>query len=162
MRRFDIGLSLALLILFSSPGLAQFKSQVEEQARVSDVFIHQSPSLLFGWFNPDQFHMSHSVSFTYQSFAGQGISLGTYTNSMRYDIADNMTARADVSLSYSPYSSISTFGKNDLSSLYLSRAQVDYRPWDNVLFQVQYRNLPYGYYGYGSPFYNPWYREGGY
>ena len=162
MRRLVILVPLIFLAVFPSVGRAQFKSQVEEQARVSDVFIHQSPSLLFGWFNPDRFHMNHSVSFSYQSFGGQGISLGTYTNSMRYDVADNMVARADLSLSYSPYNSIAGFGKNDLSSLYLSRAQIDYKPWENVLFQVQYRNVPYGYYGYYSPFTNSWFREGGY
>jgi hypothetical protein len=139
---------------------AQFKSQVEDQAAISDVFIHDSsPSLLFGWFNPDRFHMSHSVSFSYTSFAGGGMSLGTYTNSMRYDVLDNLSARADVSLSYSPYNSFSTFGKNDLSSIYLSRAEIDYRPWENMMVKVQYRNSPYGYY---SPFYSPWYRDFGY
>ncbi|MBM2841771.1 MAG: hypothetical protein HW412_2299, partial [Bacteroidetes bacterium] len=51
--------------------------------------------------------------------------------------------------------------KNDLSSIYLSRAQVDYRPWDNVLVQLQYRSLPFGSYYY-SPFYSPWYRENGF
>ena len=161
MRSFGMLFSLMVLVLISSVGLAQFKSQVEDQARVSDVLMHQSPSLLFGWFNPDRFHMNHSVSFSYQSFGGRGISLGTYTNSMRYDIADNMTARADVSLSYSPYNSLSTLGKSDLSSLYLSRAQLDYKPWENVLFKVQYSNVPYGY-GYYSPFSNHWFREGGY
>jgi len=152
---------LGLAIVLASVASAQFKSQVQEQARVSDVLIHQSvPSLFFGWFNPEQFRMSHSFSLSYASFGGAGMSLGTYTNSMRYDFADNLTARADLSLSYSPYNSIPALsGKNDLSSLYLSRAELDYMPWENVLFQVQYRSIPYGYY---SPFYNPWLRRGQY
>jgi hypothetical protein len=159
----DMGKLAALSVVLVAVGFsanAQFKSQVEEQARVSDAFVHDTPqSLLFGWFNPDRFHMSHSLSFSYVSFAGGGLSLGTYTNSMRYDVMDNLTARADVSLSYSPYNSFTTFGKNDLSSIYLSRAELDYRPWENMLVKVQYRTLPYGYY---SPFYSPWYRDVGY
>ena len=147
-------------LLLAAGANAQFKSQVEDQAPVSDAFIHESSPSLFGWFDPNRFHMHHSFSFSYQTVGGLGgMTLGTYTNSMQYDVAENLTARADLSLSYSPYNTFSQFGgKNDLSSLYLSRAEIDYRPWENVLFQMEYRNVPYGYY---SPFYNPW-MHGGY
>jgi len=138
---------------------AQFKSQVDKDPSVLEGLVHQQPSLLFGWFNPDKFHMRHSFDLSYMTFGGQGLSLGTYTNSMTYEFADNLNARADVSLSYSPFSSGSTFlKKNDLSSVYLSRAEVAYRPWENVLVQFQYRQVPMGS-SYYSPFYNPWYRD---
>jgi hypothetical protein len=155
----------AMLLLVSSLATAQFKSQVDQESRVSDQMVQQSPpTLFFGWFDPERFHMTHSIEFSYQTIGGQGISLGTYTNSMTYQFADNLNARADVSLSYSPFNSFSSFGpnkKNDLSSLYLSRAEVNYRPWNNVILQFQYRQLPYGSYYY-SPFYSPWYRENGF
>jgi hypothetical protein len=154
------GVLALAVVLVAGSAFGQFKSQVEEQARVNDAMIHESSSFLFGWFNPDRFHMNHSLSFSYQSFNGQGISLGTYTNSMRYDIADNFNAQADVSLSYSPYNSIPAFGKNDFSNIYLSRAELNYRPWENTMISVQYRNSPYGFY---DPYYfNPWYRGLGY
>ena len=152
---------LMVVLCCGSAARAQFKSQVEDQASVSDAFVHDSgSSFFFGWFDPNRFQMHHSFSFSYQTVGGLGgMTLGTYTNSMQYDVADNLTARADLSLSYSPYNSFSQFGgKDNLSSLYLSRAEIDYRPWDNVLFQMEYRNVPYGYY---SPFYNPW-MHGGY
>jgi hypothetical protein len=81
---------------------------------------------------------------------------------MMYQFSDKLDARADISMSYSPFN---TFGKlggknNSLSSLYLSRAQLDYKPWQNFLVQVQYRQIPYG--NYYSPFYSPWYREDGF
>jgi hypothetical protein len=155
-----IGIVLLVTLSLAQGARAQLKSQVEDQASVNDAFIHDtSPSLLFGWFNPERFHMSHSVSFSYMGFSGGAMSLGTYTNSMRYDVLDNLTARADVSLSYSPYNSLSTFSKSDLSSIYLSNAEIDYRPWENMMVKVQYRNSPYGYY---SPFYSPWQRDFGY
>ena len=152
-----------LVLLSAALATAQFKSQVEEQPRVSDGLIHQSPpSFLLGWFNPENFHMRHSFSFSYQTAGGKGLSLGTYTNSMLYQFADNLSARADVSLSYSPYNSFNTISrKDDLSSIYLSRAQINYKPWDNMLVQFQYRSTPYSPYYY-SPFYNPWYRENGF
>jgi len=154
----------AVALLCASASMAQFKTQVDQGPIVSDGVASQSTgSFLFGWFNPENFHMRHSFDLSYQTFGGQGMSLGTYTNSMAYDFSEKLNARADISMSYSPYNTFSTFGgkKNDLSQIYLSRAEVNYKPWENVLFKFQYRQIPYGSYYY-SPFYSPWYREDGF
>lgn len=149
----------AAMVVFSVSGVAQFRSQ-EAKPNVAEGLMKENASSFFlGWFNPEKFQMHHSLSLSYQTFDGHGLSLGTYTNSMLYDFADNLRARADISLSYSPYNSFSKFGKNDFSSVYLSRAQLDYKPWENVTVQVQYRNSPYRYY---SPFHSPWYMEDGF
>ena len=155
---------LSVVVLGCSLANAQFKSQVSGETNIADGLMHSSsPSLFLGWFDPARFHMRHSFDFSYVTFGGQGMSLGTYTNSMMYEIADNLNARADLSLSYSPYNSFSTFNnkKNDLSSIYLSKAELNYMPAKNVLVQFQYRTIPYGYAPYSS-FYNPWYRENGF
>ena len=156
--------AVAVSLLCASASMAQFRTQVDQGPIVSDGVASQSTgSFLFGWFNPANFHMRHSFDLSYQTFDGQGMSLGTYTNSMTYDFSDRLNARADISMSYSPYNTFSTFGgkKNDLSSIYLSRAEVNYKPWDNVMVKFQYRQVPYGNYYY-SPFYSPWYREDGF
>jgi hypothetical protein len=158
-----------LLVVFFLAGLgraeAQFKNQRETEDRVSDgVSAVASPSMILGFFDPERFHMHHTFSLSYQTFGGQGMSLGTYTNSMTYDFSDRLNARADVSLLYSPYNTFSGLGgkgKTDLSSIFLSRAEVNYRPWDNVMLQVQFRQLPYGGY-FLSPYSDPWYALGGY
>lgn len=139
---------------------AQFKTQVEQESRISNGIVQQNePSFLFGWFNPEKFSMHHSVSFSYSTMGKESMSLGTYTNSMMYEFADNLNARADVSMSYSPFNSFSSgLGKgqkNSLSSIYLSRAELNYRPWENVAVQLQFRQIPYGMYYY-SPFSSPW------
>jgi opacity protein-like surface antigen len=155
--------AVAVALLGASASMAQFKSQVDQGPLVSDGVSSQSGSFLFGWFNPENFHMRHSFDLSYQTFGGQGMSLGTYTNSMTYDFSEKLNARADVSMSYSPYNTFSTLGgkKNDLSSIYLSRAEVNYKPWENVMVKLQYRQIPYGNYYY-SPFYSPWSREDGF
>ena len=152
------------VVLGLSLSHAQFKSQVGQESRVADEFTSQSgSSSFFGWFNPEKFHMRHSVSFSYGTYGAQSMSLGSYTNSMSYEFANNLDARADVSMSFSPFNSFSTQGgkKNDLSSIYLSRAEVNYRPWENFLVRFQFQQLPYGGY-YGSSFFDPWYRENGF
>ena len=151
------------MILATSIAQAQFKSQVEQESRVADGLVHQSaPAMLLGWFNPDKFHMRHSFDLSFTTLGSQSLSLGTYTNSMSYDFDTNLMARADVSMSYSPFNTLPLVNgkRNDLSSVYLSRAELNYKPWDNVVVQLQYRNLPIG--SYYSPFYNPWYRESGF
>jgi hypothetical protein len=148
-------------LLVSAAAVAQFKASGRDDSRISESLIQSgSPSFFFGWFDPSRFQMHHSVSFSYLTAGGQGMSLGTYTNSMQYQFADNLNARADVSLSYMPTNSFSRFGKQDLSNIYLSRAQIDYRPWENMSIQVQYRAAPYT--PLSSPWYHPWYRDDGF
>lgn len=153
----------AIAALVSSVAVAQFKSQQEAESRVPDGTISSvsSPSFLFGWFDPDRFHMHHSISLSYLTVGGQGGSLGSYTNSMTYDFTENLNARADVSLLYSPLNSFSSTGKgrNNLSSVFLSRAELNYKPWDNVMLQMQYRQVPSSLF-YDSFLFSPWYGNG--
>jgi len=91
------------------------------------------------------------------SFGGAGMTMGTYTNSMMYQFANNLNARADVSMSFTPTNSFSSFGgkgANNFSGLYLRDAQLNYQPWDNFQVRLQYSQLPYGSYYY-SPFFFP-------
>ena len=162
-------LSFALLAAVSCAS-AQFRDQVGADTRVSGSILRNDGggSFLFGWFDPSKFQMRHMINMSYTSLGGRGLSLGTYTNMMSYQFADNLDAQADVSVSYSPFNSFSPSGKkSDLSSIYLSRAQINYQPWENVKLQIQYRALPYGYYysPFGSPYgygYSPWLGEPGF
>lgn len=153
-----------MLLCAASGAQAQFKGQIEREAQSSGGLIAQpSSSLFFGWFDSNRFTMHHTFDLSYQTIGGQGLSLGTYTNSMMYQFADNLNARADISMSYSPYNSFSSFGgkgSKDFSGIYLSRAQLNYRPWENVSVQLQYQQIPYGY--FNSPFYHSWYGENGF
>ena len=158
-------MSLVLMTaLAASAATAQFKSQPAPDMSTSGGVINESvPSTLFGWFDASRFSMRHSMSFSVMSFGGQSMSLGTYTNSMAYQITDNLDARADVSMSYapgnSPFMSFNSKNKN-FSGLYLSNAELNYRPWDNLKVQFQYRQLPYG--SFYSPFGGYWSRGDGF
>lgn len=151
--------ALAVLVLLSAgPSTAQFKHQAAEQGRVGEAVVEQSlPSSLFGWFDMNRFQMTHSFSMSYSTFGGQGMSLGMYTNTMRYHFAENLNVRADVSFMFSPYNTMSKFGSNSITGVYLTNAQVNYRPWENFAVQISYRQVPYGgYYDYRyNPFYDP-------
>jgi opacity protein-like surface antigen len=165
MKSLSLVMVVCLTVLAAAGARAQFKPDAAHPSEESGGLITQPPStMMFGWFDPSKFQMHHSFELSYQSFAGQGMSLGTYTNTMMYQFADNLNARADVSMSFTPTNTQSAFGtkgSNNFSGIYLKNAELSYRPWDNVKVQLQYSQLPYGSYYY-SPFYSPMFRENGF
>ena len=142
-------------LAFSLTAFAQFKQKNTEQPRVSDSFIQpQSASDWFALFNPNNFQMRHSYSASYTAFGGQGIALQNYTNTMMYQFLPNLDARVDLSLQNSPYSTFDYRMQNQFSKAYVSRAEINYRPWENTTIRLQYREVPFSFYGNGyySPF----------
>ena len=129
---------------------AQFKQQAVEQPRVADSFIQpQTSTEWFSFFNPDNFHMRHMFSASYTSIGGQGIALERYTNSMLYQFAPNLNAQVDISFQNSPYSTLDSKLQSKFSSIYLNRAEINYKPWKNTEIRLSYRQYPNGYYGNG-------------
>ncbi len=166
MKRF--ALVVAAVVVWSGIACAQFKSQVnDEHPSVTQSILRQDYNSfdLFGWFNPENFQMRHSFTMSYQTFGSTSLGVNMYTNSMLYKFSDRLNVAADVSLMMTPYGSVSPGVKNQFSGVMLNRAQINYKPWDNFLIQVQYRKYPYGYTdgyfgGYGSRFYNPLFGDG--
>jgi hypothetical protein len=148
-------LTLIILVLFVSVSYSQFKDPGFPTSNVKEGIISNSFSPLFGFLNSDNFQMKHSYSLSYSSFAGQGLALGVYTNSMFYKFSDNLDVQVDASLVHSPYSSFGKDFQNSLTGFYINRAALNYRPWEDVFISVQYRNLPSAYYyPYGGFFGN--------
>ncbi|MGB2869339.1 MAG: hypothetical protein WBD36_12870 [Bacteroidota bacterium] len=154
-----MGRSLSLLVILvfvSSIAPGQFKSQGESRTSVNESMVRSDGGgLILGWFDPSKFSMHHSYSLSYSTFGGQSMSLGVYTNSMFYQFSDPLSVQFDVSLMHSPFNSFGDQFSKNLSGIYLSRAELNYRPSENMLFQIQYRQLPAMYWmnmnPYGSP-----------
>lgn len=139
-----------LLVWMTAP--AQFKQKPSsDEPRVADSFIQPvSSSEWFSLFNPDNFQMHHSYSASYTSSGKYGIALQQYTNTMLYRFAPNLDARVDVSLMNSPYNTFGNALQNKFNSLYLNRAEINYRPWKNTEIRLSYRQLPFNYFGYSN------------
>jgi hypothetical protein len=133
-----------LLVWFSSSSVAQFRGSEPKPPSMSDQRQPSSPSF-FGFLSSDDFQMRHSVSMSYLSMGNQSLGVTMYTNSMRYRLADNLFARADVSLAFSPFGSMGAQSKNDFSSIFLNRVSIDYKPFKDVQINLQYRGYPNGY-----------------
>lgn len=140
--------------------VAQFKSSVDNQPGVSESILRSGSSeSWFGLIDPSRLSMRHSFSLSYATFGGgRGMSLGMYTNSLYYRISDPLDVQFDVSLMYSPYSSALGGPQRDFSGIYLTRAQLNYRPSANTLLQIGFQQVPMTSmmgWGYGrSPLYD--------
>jgi len=147
-----------MMVIFSSVGFAQFKSQLSDKPSIDNSLFKSDDSdgLLFGFFNPANFSMHQSVSMSFTTMAGQSMALGMYTNSMSYRISNPLTLSADVSLLNSPYSSLGSKFAQSINGIYLTRADLNYKPSDNFMLDVQFNQNPL--YKYYSPYYyyNPW------
>ncbi len=148
-----VACAIALSLLATSRSYSQFKRTADDEPKISDSFINpETDSDLLSFFNPDNFKMRQSFSMDYMTMGGQGLSLGTYTNSMMYKLSNQVDARADVSLQSSPYSSLGQRLQSSLTGVFLNRAEINYRPSDNMLFRVSYQRVPFGLNGMFSPY----------
>jgi len=149
---------LLLFVLISAGIYAQFKNTGNEPTSIKEGIVTDNSNALFGFLNSDDFIMRHSFSLNYTSFAGQGVSLTSYTNSMFYRLMNNLNVQLDVSVMYSPYSTLGDQFQKDISGIYVSNAAINYYPWNNFSVHLQYSAMPYGYgfynpyFGYGNPF----------
>lgn len=147
-----IKLAIIFFLIFSVSTLAQFRDDGLNKPSVKEGIVDENSGFSIGFLNSENFHMSHSFSMSYTSFGGNGISLGTYTNSMFYRLMDNMNVQMDVSFIYSPYSTFGQNFQNDINGIYISRAAVNYSPFKDMHISVQYRSLPYSNY-YFNPYF---------
>ena len=149
---------LVIILLSVKVTFAQFRDSGFETNSVKEGIVTENSNSLFGFLNSDDFIMRHSFSLNYSTFAGQGMSLTSYTNSMFYRLMNNLNVQLDVSVMYSPYSTLGEQFQKDISGIYISNAAINYHPWDNFSVHLQYRSMPFGYgyyhpfYGYGNPF----------
>ena len=155
MKKKAIISSVLALLLCLTTASAQFKSTIDPRPTVAESILRTGDgNFLSGLFDPGKFNMQHSFSLSYSSFAGQGMSLGVYTNSMQYKFSDDLDVRTDISLMTSPFNSFGKDAQSSLNGLFLNRAELNYRPWKNTLFQISYHQYP------ASSWLNPGYGYG--
>ncbi|MEI7812986.1 MAG: hypothetical protein WCJ01_11285 [Ignavibacteria bacterium] len=147
---------LFILIIVSSAVFGQFREQLNNQPGVHDGMIsNNTPSMVLGFINPNNFQMHHSYSLSYSAFGGNGLAVGIYTNSMLYKFNNELNLQVDASLVHTPYSSFGKGTMDNINGIYVSRAELNYRPGKDFLINIQYNRLPYNYYppngsvGYG-------------
>jgi hypothetical protein len=150
--------ALVIVLLLSIASFGQIKKTGLNTPNVMDGIVSGNSGSLFSFLNSDKFSMNHSFSMSYSAFAGEGLALGVYTNSMMYKFAPNFNVQLEASLVQTPYSTLGKDFEKNINGLYISKAAINYQPWKDVHINLQYRQMPYSAYynsyygGYGNSF----------
>ncbi|MGK9369792.1 hypothetical protein ACSSWA_12895 [Melioribacter sp. Ez-97] len=152
--------SIVILMIFAASTLfGQFKDQPAPD--IKSGILNNSQSNIFGFFSPNNFKMNHTIDVSFSSFGSAGnLALTTYTNSMFYKFNDKLDVSADISIVNTPYNTFGSGFTQNINGIYLSRAQLTYRPTENMSVILQYRNIPYSYYSPFRNYYSPFYYYG--
>ncbi|PKL83455.1 MAG: hypothetical protein CVV24_04910 [Ignavibacteriae bacterium HGW-Ignavibacteriae-3] len=152
---------LLLLLLSATLVAAQYRDESNNKPDIrSGIVKNNSFGSLLGFINPDSFSMRHSFGLSYTAFGGYGgVALGVYTNSLAYKFSDRLKLETDISIVNSPYNSFGNDYSKQINGVYINRAQLTFKPSDNMNIFIQYRNLPVGYSPYGYGGYSPYYRD---
>ena len=164
-------LFITIILSMVSISDAQLREDLNYGSDYSGVITYeQQPSSPGNWMNMLNMTMNHSYSMTFSSFGGQMQNLNAYTNSMMFDISNNLNAQVDVSFLHSPFGNSFAGNNSSLGSrIIVERARLDYKLSENTHISLEFSQRPYGYspfsnYGYGfnrgydSPFnrHNGW------
>lgn len=139
---------LVAVLLVAAPAEAQLRTASSNGTSPVQLYDGGSSGFLMNTlFNPKHFRMNHSFEMSAFSGGGYSSSLAMYTNSLVWQFGENLAARADVAVAYSPFSS----GPNSAGSLsqssarvFLRNAEVNYRPLSNMNIHLSVRQSPYG------------------
>ncbi len=136
-------LAASIVILANALAMGQFKEQIESKPDVYQSIIQGGNRSYLGFFNPANLFMRHSFSISYLSIGGKGMMINSYTNSIFYKFSDNLNLQADISLVNSPFSSFGKNLQNQINGIYINRLELNYKPSNNILINIQYRQLPF-------------------
>jgi len=160
--------AVVLLALYAPPSAAQRRADLPGTPAPVSVYNEGGGAVptLRSLFNSNTLRINNSDALSYNSgFAGEGVGLGVFTTSLRWQPSSRLAARVDVAAAHSPFGSDAIqnamgFDENTPARVYLRNAELAYRPTENSMIVLQVQQSPFG--AYASPYgYNPYGGYGG-
>ncbi|MDZ7330445.1 MAG: hypothetical protein ONB31_00530 [candidate division KSB1 bacterium] len=152
---------IIFMMLMLMPGLifSQYRRQ-EKPTPISQELVRpqSNPFMGLSLLDPSKLHMSHSFSMSFFSMDGKGVSQGLYLNTLTYQIANPLLFRLQWGIQSYPYNTLSKNHPAFQSGLFLSGAELLYKPSDKFEMKFQINQTPY-YNRYGSGWYRNPYRS---
>lgn len=136
---------LLLVVLFClAPAMVfgQLKIQDRPVNVSGELRSMNDQSLFLGFLDPSKFSMSHSVSMSYFSMGGDGIAQNMYLNTMSYQIADPLMLRVQWGVQNYPFNNLSKDNPMFQNGFFLSGAELNYKPTENMEFNIQFNRMP--------------------
>jgi len=144
--RKDLSLFILIFMVFCTytSSFAQLKKDTGNP-NISGILSTPKSDFLLGFLDPSKIHMNHSFSMSYNSFAGQGMMLSSYLNTINFQLTDKLFLQTNLGLMSSPYN---TFGENfqlnDPQIFGGAKLKYQFNENSSIQFQVDY--TPYYYY----------------
>lgn len=161
MKRTVFSVLLILLLLGTSTVFAQKREDLRVQSPTVQLYDQAPAFSLDKLFSPEHFRLSHSYELSYGNIGGSGLTTGMYTAGLNWHFNNKLAARLDVGMLHTPFGTgdfaTALGGKDSYSSIFVRNAEIAYRPTENSMIHLSFRQLPmgaygYGAYGYGSPY----------
>ncbi len=142
--------AFVIMMMLSAVSLnAQFRNQTGQSKDIRGGITSPVPGSLLGFLDRDRFNMSQSYGMSYYSGGGQSGSVGMYTNSMNFRLADPLLLRFNVGIMHQPFGGPK--GAKNQGAQVMEGVELIYRPNKNFQFQAGFSNAP-TYNSYNNPF----------
>ncbi len=148
--------TLFAILFFATATIAdaQLRQDLQPMDTYNGVISHtqsHSSSSVGDWMNMLNMTMTHSYSMTFGSFGGQMQNINAYTNTMAFDLSENLDASISMSFLHSPFGNSFMTQDNSLGSrIIIDSARLDYRLSENTRVSFEFSQRPYHY--HYSPF----------
>lgn len=124
--------------------------------RVGDL-VEAPSGMGWGLLDPSRFRMKQSYSLSYMSGAGGSGSVGMYVNNIEYQLFKPLTLKVGLGYMHQPFGSqgANSGGLAIDNGFFIPSAGLEYRPSENFLLKVDFRQYPsgsspYSRWGYGG------------
>ncbi len=143
--------TILIIILVPLCAMAQFKTQTKPVDFADRLKTNQGQFGILG-IDMSRFSMSHSYSMSYMTMGGKGVTQGLYLNTMSYQFNIPLTVSLQLGMAHNPFGGL---GENSTASIlqngmFVSGAQLEYKPSENTSIHFGFSNTPYNYYYPGS------------
>ncbi len=150
VRNIAILISLVIVPAMTAAQMAD-EVEVKEVTEKYDLGVSQRPSVSL--LDLSRLDFSHSYSLSFFSGGGYSGSMGLYSGTMRYRLADPLTLTFNLGILHDPGS---LFGNSSFnrSSVFLPSGYLDWRPSDNFRMSIGFETVP-AYYNHRGYYYFP-------
>jgi len=145
-----------VIALMAMPMLvsAQMADEVEvkEVTEKYDLGLSRRPSVSL--IDLSRLDFSHSYSLSYFSGGAYSGTMGYYSGTMRYRIADPLTFTFNLGILHNPGSLFGGSGSFSRNSMFLPSGRLDWRPSDKFRMSIGFETVP-AYYNHRGYYYYP-------
>lgn len=136
--------SFIIIICLSVAAIAVFGQQQSNQSSMikPGEMVQKPAGFLNQLIDPNKFSMSQSYSLSFLSDGRQSANVGLYLNTMNYQFSDPLRMQVRVGYMHQPLGG-ATLQNNQNGSVFLQRAMLQYKPFENLTFTLDYQQLPH-------------------